>query len=72
MIAGKGYDTDLILHHLEQNNIAAVIPPRRTRKLQRAFDRALYRQRNRIERTFSHLKQFRRLATRFDKLELIS
>ena len=69
VIADKGYDTDLILNHLEENDIAAVVPPRRTRKLQRAFDRALYRQRNRIERTFSHLKQFRRLATRFDKLK---
>ena len=37
--------------------------------MQRSFDRTLYRQRNRIERTFAHLKQFRRLATRFDKLK---
>lgn len=47
-------------------------PPRVIRKIQRGFDRALYRQRKRIERTSSHLKQFRRLATRFDKLSKTS
>ncbi len=69
VIADKGYDTDPILNHLAERNITAVIPPRSMRKVQRSFDRTLYRQRNRIERTFSHLKQFRRLATRFDKLK---
>jgi transposase len=55
-------------------------PPRRTRHPCRypgafhaqgptRFDRTLYRQRNRIERTFAHLKEFRRLVTRFDKLK---
>lgn len=70
VLADKGYDTDPILNHLAQRGIKAVIPPRSMRKLQRSFDRTLYRQRNRIERTFAHLKQFRRLATRFDKLKL--
>ena len=69
VIADKGYDTDPILAHLHQRGIAAVIPPRSHRTVQRSFDRALYRQPNRIERTFAHLKQFRRLATRFDKLK---
>ena len=69
MIADKGYDTDPILDALKQRGIQAVIPPRNMRKVQRGFDRALYRQRNRIERTFAHLKQFRRLSTRFDKIK---
>jgi transposase len=69
VLADKGYDTDAILNHLAERGIQAVIPPRATRKIQRTFDRTLYRQRNRIERTFAHLKQFRRLATRFDKLK---
>jgi len=69
VLADKGYDTDPILNHLHKCGIIAVIPPRSMRKLQRSFDRTLYRQRNRIERTFAHLKQFRRLATRFDKLK---
>jgi hypothetical protein len=70
VIADKGYDTDPILNHLAERGIQAVIPPRSLRKVQRNFDRTLYRQRNRIERTFAHLKQFPRLATRFDKLKL--
>nr|WP_254061756.1 IS5 family transposase [Granulicella sp. L60] len=69
VLADKGYDTDSILSHLATRNIQAVIPPRSMRKVQRTFDRTLYRQRNRIERTFAQLKQFRRLATRFDKLK---
>ena len=69
VLADKGYDTDSILNHLAERGITAVIAPRSLRKVQRSFDRTLYRQRNRIERTFAHLKQFRRLATRFDKLK---
>jgi putative transposase len=45
----------------------AVIPPRRNRKHQRAYDRELYKQRNRIERCFNKLKHFRRFATRYCK-----
>jgi putative transposase len=45
-----------------------VIPPRRNRKLQRPYDLSLYKERNMIERFFNKLKQFRRVATRYDKL----
>src|SRR6202041_2641350 len=45
-----------------------VIPPKRNRKLQRAYDSDLYKERNIIERFFNKLKQFRRVATRYDKL----
>jgi putative transposase len=44
-----------------------VIPPRRDRKVQRKYDKDLYKQRNRIERCFSKLKCFRRFATRYEK-----
>ena len=57
MLADKGYDTDPILNHLAERGITAVIPPRSLRKVQRSFDHTLYRQRNRIERAFAHLKQ---------------
>ena len=43
MLADKGYDTDPILNHLAERGIAAVIPPRSMRKVQRSFDRTLYR-----------------------------
>jgi transposase len=45
-----------------------VVPPRRHRKRQHAYDRALCQERNRIERFFSRIKHCRRIATRYDKL----
>ena len=69
MLADKGYDMNYILEHLADRGIEAVIPPSKRRLAQREFNRPLYRTRNRIERTFAHLKQFRRLSTRFDKLK---
>ena len=47
---------------------AVVFPPKRNRKDQRPYDAELYKERNIIERFFSKLKQFRRVATRYDKL----
>jgi transposase len=67
IIADKGYDADAIMQHIELAGAQAVIPPKRNRKVQRDYDEVLYKQRNRIERTFSKLKQFRRFATRYEK-----
>lgn len=67
VIADKGDDSDSILAHVEGMNAKAVIPSRRCRKKQRQRNEQLYKQRNRIERCFSRLKQFRRLATRYEK-----
>ena len=47
---------------------SACDPTKRNRKVQRPCDTGLYKERNRIERFFSKLKQFRRVATRYDKL----
>lgn len=66
--ADKAYDTDAILEHLANNRIEAVIPPRRHRRIQRPFDRERYKNRNLVERFFCRIKQFRRIATRYDKL----
>ena len=67
MLADKGYDADAIVEYIEDRGAKAVIPPKSNRKQQRPYDQELYKQRNRIERCFSRLKQFRRLATRYDK-----
>ncbi len=67
VLADKGYDADAILQHIETMGAKAVIPPKRNRKVQREYDEQQYKQRNRIERTFSRLKQFRRFATRYEK-----
>jgi transposase len=67
VLADKGYDADAIVEHVEALGAKAVIPPKRNRKVQREYDKDLYKQRNRIERCFSKLKCFRRFATRYEK-----
>lgn len=67
VVADKGYDTDAIVEHIEAIGAQVVIAPKANRLRQRLYDKELYKQRNRIERCFSRLKQFRRLATRYDK-----
>ncbi len=66
LLGDKGYDADAILADLEQRGIAAVIPPKRNRKVQPTIDGHLYALRNLVERCFSKLKHNRRLATRYD------
>ena len=68
MIADKGYDADHLCDKITDAGADVVIPPKRNRKLQRPYDAELYKERNRIERFFNKLKQFRRVATRYDKL----
>ena len=64
----RGYDADRIRARLAEDGIQAVIPPLPTRCGHLPFDAQRYRQRNRIERFFNKLKQFRRIVTRYDKL----
>jgi len=64
----KGYDADRIRERLALDGIEAVIPPISSRSKKLPYDKELYRGRNRVERFFNKLKQFRRLATRYDKL----
>lgn len=68
LLADKGYDAGHLIEKLEKAGTEIVIPPKRDRKAQRAYDTALYKERNHIERFFNKLKQFRRVATRYDKL----
>ena len=66
--ADKAYDSDAFLDYLHASNIEAVIPPRGNRCVQRDFDKHRYKSRNLVERFFCRIKQFRRIATRYDKL----
>jgi putative transposase len=67
-IADKGYDADHLADRIADSGAEVVIPPKRNRKAPRPCDADLYKERNRIERFFNKLKQFRRVATRYDKL----
>ncbi len=67
LLADKGYDGDTIREALLLQGILPVIPPKSNRKLPAKCDYRAYKDRNRIERMFNRLKQFRRIATRYDK-----
>ena len=63
-----GYDADRIRERLALDGIEPVIPSLPTRCKKLPFDQERYRGRNRVERFFHKIKQFRRIATRYDKL----
>jgi hypothetical protein len=67
MLADKGFDSDGVREAMLFKGILPVIPPKLTRKAPPSCDRRAYRDRNRIERMFNRPKQFRRIATRYDK-----
>ncbi len=67
LVADKGYDSQALREWLDERGTQAVIPPRKNRKIQYDYDKAIYKQRNLIERMFCRLKDFRRIATRYDK-----
>src|SRR5215472_11503755 len=68
LIADKAYDADeRVLKPLANTGKSAVIPPRQNRTAPRPFDEALYQARHLIENFFCKLKQFRGIATRYDK-----
>jgi transposase len=69
--ADRAYDTDALRAQLAAAPAPkqAVIPSRANRRVPYAYDQERYRQRNRIERLVGRLKQFRAVATRYDKLD---
>lgn len=68
VLADKAYDADRLHDAILEAGATPVIPPKRNRRVQHAYDRDIYKERNRIERFFNKLKHFRRVATRYDKL----
>ena len=70
VIADKGYESNKVLGFIRGQGAEAVIPPKSNRNEPWEYDRELYRTRNLIERAFNKLKQWRRLATRYDRKSL--
>jgi transposase len=68
IVADRGYDSDAILALSAGRGCAAHIPSTARRRTRRSVPPDIYRTRNLVERFFCKLKQFRRIATRFDKL----
>ena len=67
VLADKGYDSDANRAAIRAAGAEPCIPPRRNRTAAIAYDRHLYRERNGVERFFGRIKQYRRVATRYDK-----
>ena len=68
VLADKAYDGDAIRALIEEQGAVPNIPPKANRKWKNCFSKVLYRGRNAIERMFCRLKDWRRIATRYDKL----
>lgn len=68
ILADKGYDADALRRTIRGIGAVPVIPGRRTRTTPICYDRARYKDRHLIENAFCRLKDFRRIATRYDKL----
>jgi len=67
VIADKGYDSKAVVAQVEAKGAEAVIPTLKTRAVQRAIDRERYKDRNLAERFWRRAKEFRRVATRYEK-----
>ena len=67
LLADKGYDADAIREELAKASVEAVIPAKSNRRIPIPHDREKYRWRNLVERLFNKLKNWRRVATRYDR-----
>lgn len=67
LIGDKGYDSDEFCAALKARKIKPCIPPRSNRNNPRTYSKTLYKQRNLVERMFAKLKDWRRIATRYDR-----
>lgn len=67
MLGDRGYDSDWFRTALRTKGIAPCIPPRKNRKVQIDYDKTLYKQRHKIENMFGRLKDWRRIAMRYDR-----
>ena len=67
LIADRGYDSNWFRNELAARGIVSCIPGRKNRKQAIDYDKALYKQRHKVENMFAKLKDWRRIATRYDR-----
>ena len=67
LIAGRGHDSTPFREALQAKGIEPCIPSSRSRKVPYPYDKALYRKRHKVENLFAKLKDWRRIATRYDR-----
>jgi transposase len=68
VIADRGYAAQALVDQIVQSGAQAVIPPHQRAKVEREYDRWLYRERHLVECFINKIKHFRRVFSRFDKL----
>ena len=66
-MADKGFDSDEVVRAARRRGAKAMIPPRKNREVIREYDKHTYKERAKVEWFFSFLKQYRRVATRYEK-----
>jgi len=67
IVADKAYGSRSFRQFLRKHGIRLTIPRKSNERRRGPFDKTIYRQRNQVERFFNRLKQFRRIATRYEK-----
>ncbi len=67
LLADRGYDTNALIDQAKAQGMEVVIPPKKNRREQRVYDKALYKARHLVENAFLHLKRRRGIATRYAK-----
>ena len=67
LLADRGYDADWFRKALQDKDITPCIPPRKNRKIQLEYDKTLYKQRHKVENMFGRIKDWRRIAMRYDR-----
>jgi len=67
LLADRGYDADWFREALQDKGIEPCIPPKKNRRQKIEYDTALYKQRHKVENMFGKLKDWRRVATRYDR-----
>ena len=67
LLADRGYDTDEIVLQAHTQGATPIIPPKKNRKVQREYDKEVYKIRHLVENAFLHLKRWRGIATRYAK-----
>lgn len=69
LLADKAFDADWLLKDIDARGATAVIPPKANRIVQRDYDAEVYKWRHMVENYFAKIKEFRGIATRYDKTE---
>jgi transposase len=71
MAMDKGYGDDLTRKTVKRRGFKPVVPPKSNRKKLWRYNRKIYKHRNGVERLFRHIKGFRRVCTRYEKLDVM-